>query len=171
MYSLNRASIIGNLTRDPELRQTSTGTNVASFAVATNRKWTGSDGQAAEETEFHNVVAWGKLAEICSEYLKKGAKVYIEGRLKTRSWESENGHKNYRTEVIAENMIMLQRKDGDSAFSAPLPTEPPEMQVQAIKADDSPKKEAEAKDDESKPEGNKADSEEGEKISVEDLPF
>ena len=129
MYSLNRASIIGNLTKDPELRQTANGNSVASFSVATNRRWTGSDGQPAEETEFHNVVAWGKLAEVCAEYLKKGQKVYIEGRLKTRSWEGENGNKNYRTEIIAENMIMLQKKGDGSSYQAgvPLPAEPADM--------------------------------------------
>ena len=112
MYSLNRATIIGNLTRDPELRQTPNGQAVCSFGVATNRSWTGRDGQKQESAEFHNVVAWGKLAEICGQYLNKGRKVYIEGRLQTRDWEGQDGIRRYRTEIITENMIILDRPSG-----------------------------------------------------------
>lgn len=110
MYYLNRATIIGNVTRDPELRQTSNGRAVCSFGVATNRNWTDQSGARQEQTEFHNVVTWAKLAEICSQYLAKGRKVYIEGRLQTRDWEGQDGIKRYRTEIIAENMIILDRK-------------------------------------------------------------
>lgn len=110
MFSLNRATIIGNVTRDPELRQTTNGRAVCSFGVATNRNWTDQSGARQEQTEFHNVVAWAKLAEICSQYLAKGRKVYIEGRLQTRDWEGQDGIKRYRTEIIAENMIILDRK-------------------------------------------------------------
>ena len=122
MYSLNRATILGNLTRDPELRQTPNGQNVSSFGVATNRAWNGSDGQRQEQSEFHNVVAWGKLAEICGQYLTKGKKVYIEGRLQTRDWEGQDGVRRYRTEIVAENMIMLDRSgapSGGGASAAP----------------------------------------------------
>lgn len=108
--SLNRAQIIGNLTRDPELRQIPGGQNVATFSVATNFSWTDSSGQKQDKAEFHNVVAWRKLADICGQYLKKGSKVYIEGRMQTRDWEGEDGIKRYRTEIIADNMIMLDRK-------------------------------------------------------------
>ncbi len=115
MYSLNRATIIGNLTRDPELRQTPNGQAVCSFGVATNRYWTGKDGTKQESAEFHNVVAWGKLAEICSQYLNKGRKVYVEGRLQTRDWEGQDGIRRYRTEIITENMIILDRPGGSGA--------------------------------------------------------
>lgn len=108
--SLNRAQLIGNLTRDPELRQIPGGSTVASFGIATNFSWTDQGGQRQEKVEFHNIVAWRKLAEICGQYLKKGSKVYIEGRIQTRDWEGEDGVKRYRTEIVAENMIMLDRK-------------------------------------------------------------
>lgn len=111
MSSLNKAQIIGNITKDPELKSTQLGHNVCSVGVATNRKWTNKQtGQIQEEVEFHNIVAWGKLAEIICQYLRKGAKVYFDGRLKTRSWEDSDGKKNYRTEIVAENMIMLGGK-------------------------------------------------------------
>jgi single-strand DNA-binding protein len=107
MASLNRAQIIGNLTRDPEVRTTPTGQSVANFGVATTRVWTDDAGQKQEKTEFHNVVAWRRLAEICGQYLTKGKKVYIEGHLQTRDWETQDGQKRQRTEIIAENLIML----------------------------------------------------------------
>lgn len=106
--NLNKAFIIGRLTRDPEVRSTPNGQNVATFALATNRYWT-KDGQRQEFTEYHNIVAWGKLADICSQYLKKGSMTLIEGRLQTRSWEGQDGVKRYRTEVIAENMQLGPR--------------------------------------------------------------
>ncbi len=107
---LNKAQIIGRLTRDPEMRTTPAGANVVSFGVATNFTWTDQSGQKKEQVEFHNVVAWRKLAEIMAQYLKKGSRVYIEGRLQTRSWEGQDGKKNYRTEIVADNMIMLDSK-------------------------------------------------------------
>lgn len=107
--SLNRAMIIGNLTRNPELRTIPSGASVASFGVATNRSWTDKNGQKQEEAQFHNIVAWGKLAEICNQYLAKGRRVYVEGRLQTREWEGQDGVKRQRTEIVAENMIMLDR--------------------------------------------------------------
>jgi single-strand DNA-binding protein len=106
---LNKVQIIGRLTRDPEVRTTPNGANVASFSVATGLAWTDQSGQKKEQTEFHNVVAWRKLGDIVAQYLKKGSQVYIEGRLQTRSWEGQDGKKNYRTEIVAENMIMLGR--------------------------------------------------------------
>ena len=109
MYSLNRATIIGNLTRDPEVKQTPSGQSICTFSVATNRSWNGQDGKKQEATDFHNVVAWGKLAEICGQYLSKGRKVYIEGRLQTHDWEGQDGVRRYRTEIITENMIILDR--------------------------------------------------------------
>ena len=111
--SLNRAQIIGNLTRDPELRQIPGGQVVATFGIATNFSWNDQSGQKQQKVEFHNIVAWRKLGEICGQYLKKGSKIFIEGRLQTRDWEGEDGVKRYRTEIIADNMIMLDRK-GDA---------------------------------------------------------
>lgn len=109
MFSLNRATIIGNVTRDPEVRQTTSGQSVCSFGVATNRAWTDASGQKQEQTEFHSVVAWGKLADICKQFMTKGRKVYIEGRLQTRDWQGQDGVKRYRTEIVAENMILLDK--------------------------------------------------------------
>lgn len=107
--SLNRAQILGNLTRDPELRQTPSGQSVCSFSLATNRTWKDANGAKQEAAEYHNIVAWGKLAEICSQYLKKGRKTFIEGRLQTRDWEGQDGVRRNRTEIVADNMILLDR--------------------------------------------------------------
>lgn len=115
---LNRATLIGNVTRDPELRTTPAGQNVASFGIATNQMWTDAQGQKQKRAEFHNVVAWGKLADICKQYLVKGKKVYLEGRLQTREWEAQDGQKKTRTEIIAENMIMLDRGNAPASAAA-----------------------------------------------------
>lgn len=104
---LNKVMIIGNLGRDPEMRYTPSGKPVTSFSVATSRTWVTADGERREATEWFNVVAWRDLAEICSQYLSKGSKVYIEGRLQTRSWEGQDGQKHYRTEIVADEMILL----------------------------------------------------------------
>ncbi|MCF7836306.1 single-stranded DNA-binding protein [Candidatus Gracilibacteria bacterium] len=126
--SLNFVQVIGNLTRDPEVRQTPNGQTVATIGIATNRKWTNKQtNEKQEEVEFHNVVVWGKLAEICQQYLKKGAKTYFQGRLKTRNWEDPDGKKNYRTEIIAENMIMLDSRGG----AAPTASQPAASQPAA----------------------------------------
>ena len=110
MNALNRAQIIGNLTRDPELKTTNAGQSVCTIGVATNRKYKDSSGQLREDAEFHNVVCWGKLAEIATQYLKKGAKVFFEGRLQTRNWEDDAGQKHYRTEIVAQEMVMMSGK-------------------------------------------------------------
>ncbi|MDD3285332.1 MAG: single-stranded DNA-binding protein [Patescibacteria group bacterium] len=116
--NLNKAMIIGNLTRDPEVRTTPSGQNVASFSVATSLTWTDNSGQQQKKTEFHNIVAWRKLAEICGQYLKKGSKIYIEGRLQTTDWTGNDGVKKYRTEIVAENMIMLDRAGNSENFGS-----------------------------------------------------
>jgi single-strand DNA-binding protein len=124
MYSLNRATILGNCTRDPEMRQTVSGQSVCSFGVATNRTWTDAAGQKQEAADFHNVVVWAKLAEICSQYLSKGKKVYVEGRLQTRQWDGQDGTKRTTTEIVAENVIILDRAGapmGGMSTSAPNP--------------------------------------------------
>jgi len=110
--------IIGNLTREPETRTTPSGQSVTTFAVATNLIWTDASGNKQKKAEYHNIVAWRKLGEICAQYLHKGDKVYIEGRLQTRDWEGQDGVKRYRTEIIAENMIMLGTKGAATAPSS-----------------------------------------------------
>jgi single-strand DNA-binding protein len=110
MGDLNKVMLIGNLTKDPEAKTLPSGQSLSNFSLATNRTWKDKDGSKKEQAEFHNIIAWGKLAEICNQYLKKGAKVYIEGRLQTRSWDDQNGVKKYRTEIIAENLSMLSSR-------------------------------------------------------------
>lgn len=113
--------IIGNLTRDPEVKTIPSGHAVAKLGIATNRVWKDSQtGEQKEQVEYHNIVAWRRLAEICGQYLKKGSKVYIEGRLQTRNWDDQNGVKHYMTEIVADNMIMLDRPPsaGDGAGQA-----------------------------------------------------
>lgn len=107
--NLNKAMLIGNVVRDPEMRTTPNGQNVTSFSIATNFIWKDQAGQKQERAEFHNIVAWRRLAEISNQYLKKGSKVYLEGRMQTRSWDDPSGVKKYKTEIVAENMIMLDR--------------------------------------------------------------
>ncbi len=107
MASINKVILIGNLGADPELRSTATGSTVANFSLATKEAWTGKDGNKEERTEWHRIVAWGRLGEICGEYLAKGKQVYVEGKLQTRSWEDRDGKKRYTTEVLAQTMQML----------------------------------------------------------------
>jgi single-strand DNA-binding protein len=109
---LNKVMIIGSLGRDPEMRYTPSGRPVTSFSVVTSRTWTSSDGERREEHEWFNVVAWGMLAEICKLHLRKDQQVYIEGRLQTRGWEDEEGKRHYRTEVVANEMIVLGDRRG-----------------------------------------------------------
>ena len=113
--------LIGNLTREPEMRYTPQGNAVASFVIATNREWV-SQGEKKQSVDFHNVVSWNKLAEICGQLLKKGTKVYVEGRLQTRDWVGEDGKKKYKTEVIIDDMIILTpKKAGDGEEFDELP--------------------------------------------------
>lgn len=109
---LNKVMLIGRLTKDPEVRATPGGTSVTSFSIATNRTYTDAQGQKQDKVEYHNIVAWGKLAEICGQYLTKGKRTYMEGRLQTRDWVGQDGIRRYSTEVIAENMIMLDGPSG-----------------------------------------------------------
>lgn len=104
---LNRVTLLGRLTRDPEVRTTPNGQQVASVSIATGRMWTDQSGARQEKSEFHNCVLWGKLAEIAGQFLTKGKRIYLEGRLETRDWTGQDGVKRYRTEIIASNMIML----------------------------------------------------------------
>jgi single-strand DNA-binding protein len=120
MASVNKVILVGNLGTDPEIRYTPSGSAVANFSLATKDQWTGKDGQKEEKTEWHKIVAWGRLGEICGEYLKKGSQVYIEGRIQTRSWEDRDGNKRYTTEIHAFVMQMLgsaSKKEGGEAKS------------------------------------------------------
>jgi len=115
MRGVNKVILIGNLGADPEVRYTNTGTPVANFRIATNETWTTREGERTTRTEWHRVVAFGKLSEICSEYLNRGKQVYVEGRLQTRSWEDAEGQTHYRTEVVAQEVIFLgSRQPGKS---------------------------------------------------------
>lgn len=137
---LNRVQLTGRLGKDPEVRQTPQGNVVTQFTVASNRRWRTADGNEQTDTEWFNVVAWNKLGEICGDYLRKGSRVYIEGRLQTRSWDDqESGQKRYKTEVIANDMIMLDRKGdspggndyGDNEYMEPEPEPAPRAQPAA----------------------------------------
>lgn len=120
MRSVNKVILIGNLTRKPELKTTTSGQSIVTFGLATNRQWTTSSGEKRNSAEFHECVAWAKLAEICSQYLKKGMLIYVEGYLKTRSWDTEDGTRRFRTEVVLQDMIILEkRSDRDDADYIP----------------------------------------------------
>jgi single-strand DNA-binding protein len=117
--SLNKVLLIGNLTRDPNLRYTPNGAAVCSFGIATNRTWAGADGgEKQERVEFHNIVAWSKLGEICGQLLHKGDKVFVEGRLQTREWKTEDNQDRRTTEVVIDNMILLRSSNGAGASAA-----------------------------------------------------
>jgi single-strand DNA-binding protein len=162
---LNKVMLIGRLTRDPESRTTPQGIIVTNFGLATGRVWKDQQGNQQERTEFHNIVAWRRLAEICAQYLAKGRQIYIEGALQTRSWDGHDGKKNYRTEVVADNMIMLGNKSDAPAPAAnrqpaqanagqtPDPT--PTIQVDRPTESTAPKVQAQA----------------DEEIRIEDIPF
>lgn len=115
MRSVNKVIIIGNLTRDPEMKSTQNGQAVVTFGIATNREWMTSGSDRKKSTEFHEIVAWAKLAELCQQHLKKGKLVYLEGYLKTRSWDAEGG-KRFRTEIVLQDMIMLEKRAHDDDF-------------------------------------------------------
>jgi len=117
--SLNKVQLIGNLAKDPELRYTPNGNAVCTFTLATNRSWTTESGEKKEEADFHRIVAWNKLAELCSQFLVKGRKVYVEGRLSTRSWTGQDGQQKYMTEVVIDDMILLDSKTAGSATVQP----------------------------------------------------
>ena len=118
MSSVNKVILLGNLGRDPEVKMTQGGQQVATFSIATSDSWT-KDGQRQERTEWHTIVAWGKLAELAGKYLKKGRKVYVEGKLQTRSWDGKDGTKKYATEVIASSLTFVDSSRGDAPASAP----------------------------------------------------
>lgn len=115
---INKAILVGNLGADPEIRHTQSGTQVASFTVATTERFKGKDGQMQENTEWHRIVAWNRLAEIVGEYLHKGSRVYIEGKIQTRKWQDQSGNDRYTTEIIAREMKMLSPRGGSDQGGA-----------------------------------------------------
>lgn len=127
MASLNRILLIGNLGADPELSYTPSGTAKATMRLATHETWTNKSGEKGERTEWHRVIAWGRLAEICGEYLTKGRQIFIEGRIQTRSWEDRDGNKRWMTEVVASTMQMLGSPRGGPAEPELPPADVPDM--------------------------------------------
>lgn len=132
--NLNKVMLIGNLTRAPETRTTPQGQTVCSFGIATNRRWTDKSGQKQDQAEFHNIVAWGRLAEICGQYLVKGKKIYAEGRLQTRKWQGQDGVEKNRTEIVLEGMEMLDSRGGGSPGSTSSGATSPESHEQVSPA-------------------------------------
>lgn len=181
--SLNKVQLIGNLTRDPELRYTPNGTAVCSFTVATNREWTVESGEKREEAEFTRIVSWNKLAELCSQLLSKGRKVFVEGRLQTRSWTSQDGTQRTATEVVINDMIVLDsRRPLETAAVQTQAASPSPAPVQ-VTSDDTPKqrKSAKAKKEAVKEEKEETKEEKTEKevksevtneeVNPDDIPF
>lgn len=160
--SWNRVELIGNLTRDPEMRYTPSGAAVVTFTIATNRTFV-SDGEKKEEADFHRCVAWNKLAELCSQLLKKGNKVFVSGRLQNRSWETPEGQTRYITEIVIEDMIVLTQKSGGELDEMP----PRKLEVGSEKLEEK----KEAKKEEQKEKAEKAKPEKEEIENLDDLPF
>jgi len=186
MYSLNRAMIIGNATRDPEMRYTPNGQAVANFGVATNRKWKTQTGDMQEKTEFHDIVAWGKLAEITSQIIKKGGRIYVEGRLETRNWEAPDGAKRQKTEIVADNIIALSSRSemggqsisgGSSVAPATSPSSQTSSGSQVTSnphegVDSVPKEDESQAPSEGASKKDKKESKDGdEEIDLNDIPF
>ena len=178
--SLNKVMLIGNLTRDPELRYTPSGAAVCTFGVATNRSYTASDGQKKEEVEFTKIVSWNKLAELCNQLLRKGRKVYVEGRLQTRSWETPDGQNRQTTEVVIDDMRILDPKPqgfddqrGDSV-QEDYAEKPVQAEVSGAASEDTPQEDkGKTKAKKGEVSGKKEDElpKESQEIDLDDLPF
>ncbi len=174
----NKAVIAGNLTRDPETRTLPSGQGVTSFGVATNRVWVNQNGERQEAAEFHNVVAFGKLADICSRYLVKGRLVLIEGRLQTRSWQDQDGKKRYRTEIVADNMQMgpragfaSQPEEETARRTAPEQATPSQEEIPVIEAEE-PIKESPSEDNKSESsESEEIKEENKQEVNLKNIPF
>lgn len=173
--SLNKVVLIGNLTRDPELRYTPQGTAVCTFGLATNRQWVTEAGEKKEDAEFHRLVAWNKLAEICSQLLSKGRKVYVEGRLQTRSWTGQDGNQRTSTEIVISDMILLDSRREVGELEVPEASlEAPTIQSGEVEPAEpvTPKKEEQTKKAAKKSSDKKAKKEE--KVTPEEeeeIPF
>lgn len=174
---LNKAMIIGNLTRDPEMKTTPNGQQVANFGVATNRQWKNQQGEKQEAAEFHNVTVWGKLAEICNQYLAKGRRAYFEGRLQTDTWEAQDGSKRSRTQIVADDMILLDSRgqgnggQGGGAGVSQVPAQPTEAEApQADGSGGSKGKDAKGKKD-PQATGGKGKKDDADDPALDDIPF
>lgn len=143
--SLNKVQLIGNTTADPEIKQTPQGTSVATFSIATNRKWKDAAWVVQEDTEFHNIVAWRGLADLAEQYIQKWKKLYIEWYLKTRTWDDTNGVKRYKTEIVADNIIFLNNANGTQSVHTEEDAPPAKTKTNTKKPDET--------------------------ISIEDIPF
>jgi len=172
---INRATIVGRLTRDPEVRTTPSGINVTSFGVATNFAWNDPAGGKKESVEFHNIVAWRRLGEIVAQYMRKGSRILVEGRLQTNSWQGQDGVKRSRTEIVADNVIMLDSKSGGAgapqAFSParPISTRPGESgEENVIQVEENP---APPREQPASVPSESVMNKNEEEISVEDIPF
>ena len=169
--NFNKAIIIGRVIKDPEIRTTPNGQTVASIGVASNRVWNSNSGERQEKTEFHNIVAWGKLAEICGQYLAKGQLVLFEGRIETRSWEGQDGAKKYKTEIVAENMQMgpkaRAQEGGASTYQTKenAPVNNPQNNENTIQTEPQNNQENNQSSNPKKELGDK------EEIKIEDIPF
>lgn len=168
--NLNRAQLIGNLTRDPELRYTPSGTAVCSFSVATNRNWTTDTGEKKDEVEFHRIVAWSKLAELCSQFLTKGRKVFVEGRLQTRSWVAQDGTQKQTTEIVISDMILLDSRRTGEQEVVTAEEEATETPKKSAKAVSKKSEKAEEKEVEEAPASQRGEPKEDE-IAPDDIPF
>lgn len=184
--SLNKVTLIGNLTRDPELRYTPQGTAVCTFGLATNRQWVLESGEKREDVEFHRIVSWNKLAELCSQLLSKGRKVYVEGRLQTRNWTTQDGRERTTTEIVIDDMIILDSRRpveeraaaGEADFSAQPPAS---MATPPATAPSDEEKEKSKKDEKETPDEKAAPSEDvaevaksaapREDVNPDDIPF
>lgn len=171
--SLNKVQLIGNLTRDPELRYTPNGNAVCSFSIATNRNWTTDSGEKREEVDFHRIIAWNKLGELCSQFLVKGRKVYVEGRLTTRTWTGQDGAQKSTTEVIINDMILLDRAGGVSAAATEPKEEAPtaEAKETASTSNVAAVKDVKTTKKSSKPESKEESSQSDEEVMPDDIPF
>ncbi len=162
--SLNRVQLIGNLTRDPELRYTPQGTAVCSFGLATNRSWTTDTGEKRDEAEFHRIVAWNKLAELCSQFLTKGKKVFVEGRLATRTWNAQDGTQKSTTEIIISDMILLDSMGRPAAGDK-------EEEVEEAPRETKKKSKKEEKEETEEAPSGESSSNNTEEVAPDDIPF
>jgi len=170
--SLNRVQLIGNLTRDPELRYTPNGNAVCTFSIATNRSWTTDSGEKREEVDFHRIVAWNKLGELCSQFLVKGRKVYVEGRLSTRNWTGQDGTQKSTTEVVIDDMILLDNK-GNFQKASDDHEEPKETKVAEEKeeSEEKPEKVSKKKVEKEDPSASSGQEHSEEDVMPDDIPF
>ena len=139
MRSVNKVILVGNVTRDPDVRETQSGQVIVTFGMATNRQWKNATGDKQDAAEFHELVAWSRLADLCSKYVKKGKLLYVEGYLKTRSWDTPEGVRRFKTEVVVQDLIMLEKRDGSDEYDeVPMEDEPADVPAKTEVAEQAP---------------------------------